>query len=335
MTYKARKLNIIKKVYYYYLPLFIKYPLDNLNQYIRRIRKSYFTKPLFSGFPINIEIETASVCNASCIFCPYTIIRKGSSQNFMDFQVFKKVIDECASLKVKNICLTLMNEPLLDKRIGELIRYVKEECKSSRVAINTNASMLDKKMAKTILDSGLDHITFSIHGWTNNTLKKITGLDYSVIINNISNFINYSRSYRISMGICCLKTRYFTKWDYLSGRKFCKYNNLPYVPLCPANRSGNLDEKLICQLNVRRYNKKRIRRCTLEDRPLTMMSILWDGDVVSCCNDWKKENVLGNVKEGSLLKIWRGERYRDFRDKIYNQKPSGEDFICKRCSESI
>ncbi|MDD4939035.1 MAG: SPASM domain-containing protein [Candidatus Omnitrophica bacterium] len=333
--HKTRKLNIIRKVYYYYLPFFIKYPLDNLSQYIRRSWKSYHAKPFCSEFPINVEIETAGFCNASCIFCPYTVTRKNSSQNFMDLQVFKKVIDECANFKVENIYLTLMNEPLLDKRIGELIRYAKEKCKSSRVAINTNASMLDKEMASAILDSGLDHITFSIHGWTNNTLKKVSGMDYNLIINNISNFINYSRSYDVSIGICCLKTRYFTKFDYLSGQKFCKYNNLPYVLLSPANRSGNLDEKLICQLNVRRYNKKIIRRCTLEDRPFTMMSILWDGDVVSCCNDWKKENVLGNVKEESLLEIWRGEKYQDFRGKIYNQKPSGVGFICKRCSESI
>jgi MoaA/NifB/PqqE/SkfB family radical SAM enzyme len=35
-----------------------------------------------------------------------------------------------------------------------------------------------------------------------------------------------------------------------------------------------------------------------------------DGEVVSCCVDWKRVNVFGNIDKNSLYEIWNGEKLR-------------------------
>ncbi len=73
----------------------------------------------------------------------------------------------------------------------------------------------------------------------------------------------------------------------------------------------------------------------MDNRPLTSTTILSNGDVVACCMDWKKEEVLGNVYKNSLYDIWHLDGYNNFRAKLYENAESKEDFLCKRCSESI
>jgi radical SAM protein with 4Fe4S-binding SPASM domain len=41
--------------------------------------------------------------------------------------------------------------------------------------------------------------------------------------------------------------------------------------------------------------------------------IHWDGTVVSCSFDPDEIYPLGNVREGSFRKIWKGEAYRNMR----------------------
>jgi len=76
-------------------------------------------------FPENIVIETASICNAKCWFCPQpTMTRKNS---YMKFELFKKLIDEIKHNMsyVKNIALFMDGEPTLHKGLLEFIRYAK------------------------------------------------------------------------------------------------------------------------------------------------------------------------------------------------------------------
>jgi len=38
-------------------------------------------------------------------------------------------------------------------------------------------------------------------------------------------------------------------------------------------------------------------------------AITWDGYFVLCCVDWRRESVVGNIKENSITMLWRIVRY--------------------------
>jgi hypothetical protein len=71
-------------------------------------------------------------------------------------------------------------------------------------------------------------------------------------------------------------------------------------------------------------------RCWRIDRGL---HVLYNGDVVICCNDYHREVVLGNLREQSIAEVFRSERYREVRRQVLGLAESPSDFICKRCSK--
>ena len=56
-----------------------------------------------------------------------------------------------------------------------------------------------------------------------------------------------------------------------------------------------------------------------------------DGEVVPCCVDWERVNVLGNINKNSLFEIWNGERLRKLWIKHLNGN-KGKLEPCKDCT---
>ena len=61
--------------------------------------------------------------------------------------------------------------------------------------------------------------------------------------------------------------------------------------------------------------------------------IHWDGTVVPCCFDKDGRFVLGNVLQESLEQIWRGRRYRAFRDAVLRNRANIP--MCRNCTEGL
>jgi hypothetical protein len=63
------------------------------------------------------------------------------------------------------------------------------------------------------------------------------------------------------------------------------------------------------------------------------MGILWNGDLVTCCMDWRRARVLGNARADSLESLWHGALYRQFRD-LSNAGRLDELPLCRECGEN-
>jgi radical SAM protein with 4Fe4S-binding SPASM domain len=48
--------------------------------------------------------------------------------------------------------------------------------------------------------------------------------------------------------------------------------------------------------------------------PYWLVSVLWDGTVVACCQDYDGAASFGNLREQSLKEIWEGDKLRRFRE---------------------
>ena len=60
------------------------------------------------------------------------------------------------------------------------------------------------------------------------------------------------------------------------------------------------------------------------------MQVQADGDVVPCCVDWKRVNVLGNIRSERLAAIWHGNRLRALQMSHLGGEKSGLE-PCRGC----
>ena len=94
-------------------------------------------------FPVfqQVLVETRTDCNNNCPFCPHAFNKK--PLGIMIWECYTAIIDQLVSIGYNgSVALMLSNEPLLEERLEDMIKYAK--CKSQRlfIDITTNCRLL-------------------------------------------------------------------------------------------------------------------------------------------------------------------------------------------------
>ena len=122
------------------------------------------------GTPYVLFIDPASTCNFRCTFCPSgdsQLIRStGRYQGVLNFDLFRKIIDDLGEFDspLKVLRLYKDGEPLMNKRLPDMIRYAKESGRAKYVDTTTNASLLTPEKSQQLIEAGLDRINISVDG---------------------------------------------------------------------------------------------------------------------------------------------------------------------------
>src|SRR5947208_11244878 len=109
--------------------------------------------------PEIVQIESTNICNAKCVFCPRDDMHR--DQGVMSRELFKKVVDECAALGITHVRMHNYGEAFLDRYLTEKVRYAKEKG-IREVGVISNGSLITEKVARGIIEAGLDAINISV-----------------------------------------------------------------------------------------------------------------------------------------------------------------------------
>ena len=91
----------------------------------------------------NIEIETFNRCNGKCSFCPVNYKIDPRVPTKMTEDLFRKIIGELEELNYSGtLALYSNNEPFLDNRILDFMKYAREHCKKAYLFVYTNGTLL-------------------------------------------------------------------------------------------------------------------------------------------------------------------------------------------------
>jgi MoaA/NifB/PqqE/SkfB family radical SAM enzyme len=285
-------------------------------------------------FPESLMVQTTSRCNAACVFCPYPAVAKEIRHGEMSFTLFAKLMSECGRYSdVRSINLFLMNEPLMDPRIADRANFAKERNPGARICLWTNGCDLDGPLARDLIDSGLDSIGISIHAMWPATYKELTGRgDFERVLQRVTRFVEErnARRPRLRVEIRLVGVRQLLAQEEVEEAaaywRRLGVDNLDSL-LGHVNRAGNLP-------GTYQILRPKIRGCS-DKMPYRMAAIVYTGEVVLCCMDWRHEQVLGDIRQESLAGIWHSERRRQVLSHIAGSPDAPADFICKRCEESI
>jgi MoaA/NifB/PqqE/SkfB family radical SAM enzyme len=285
--------------------------------------------------PDRMYIESTNVCNLDCVMCPTGLKQVKRPKGYMDFDLFKSIVDQMAP-HVKATTLHIWGEPLMHKRIFDMIAYCRQ--KGLRAEISTNATLLDERKAQGLLDAGLGTIYLCLDGFRPETYEAIrVKADYEKTNGNILRFLE-------------LKAK--------GG-----YDN-PYVNLQIIQMEQTMDEidefvaawtlPGVDHINVKPFDSwggqvEAITQLRADDPanfvPLQRYAcpnlwyhvhIYWDGRIAMCDRDFNLNYDLGNVisPDGKVevMKNWNGPKMQSLR-KLHVEGQAHTVSPCDTCVE--
>lgn len=271
--------------------------------------------------PPLIQIEPTNYCNLNCICCP--ISRSSRKKGFMDFNLFKKIIDDASQIGMKNVLLFLHGESFLHPQIISMISYIKS--RGLYVRITTNGMLLNREIIDAILRSGVndeDVIRFSLLGYSKEVHEKImSGVKHEKVIKNIIDFLDLRKKYGLKGPI--LETFFLTIPENNHERKDfikCWSKIVEYVDSTEESKS------------FREYKRKittmpREKAC---NNLLDRIVVFWNGDVTICYHDLNGEYILGNLNKQSINEIWNSKKYKSIK-KLLKEKQFEKIPLCSNC----
>jgi hypothetical protein len=119
--------------------------------------------------PSRLYIECTAACNISCAqacCAPETGITRTRQAGMLDFEVFRKVVDEAGASLVR-VDFFNYGETFLHKRAIEMCEYIKARFPHIYLYTSTNGlAFKDHDQVRRLVHSGIDEVTFSIDGAT-------------------------------------------------------------------------------------------------------------------------------------------------------------------------
>lgn len=288
-------------------------------------------------------IQTQSFCNGRCSICPYRIVSKKLEQGRMEWELFKKIVDEAVSEPLlSSVVFELHNEPLLDERIFDWVKYTKSVGPNKFVLIISNGELVDRFDPNDIVQSNVNTLFISLNANSRETYESINnGLDYDKVMNNLSSLLA-NEATRQKTGVGFVVTEQNAHEVYQATKYWKKQGVKTKLVEELSNRGGTLDTYGKFKLKtgyrgtpfltrVRQYFANVMTQVLGCHLPFYQMLILFNGDAILCTEDWNRATVGGNVKTSSLREIWNSKKMNETR-RLLLRKRYEEIGACQKCS---
>ena len=291
-------------------------PKDAAYQEYRRKWNENPPNFVVNEYPLHIDIETTNDCNLKCPMCPRTFMK--GSVGYMDMGLYRKIIDEIGG-KVYAIKLNWRGEPTMHPHLAEMIKYAKEKG-IMEVLLNSNGTILNEKMSRNLILSGLDSVSFSFDSLDKAEYEKIrVGADYDRTIANIKEFISIRNSLgmkkpwiRLQMVNIKESQEDIDRFRDYWGGMVEQVSYLDYIKWVDKV-AGKVDikEGFVCAPLWQR------------------MVIAWDGKI-TCVGDSYLEHPIGDANNDSILSIWKGHVMSTMRE-LHKKGEYHKIDICRKC----
>ena len=291
-------------------------------------------------YPTVFNIETTNYCNMTCIMCPRTTLMQRENQ-WVDDDLFANVLDQITPHPSEDLeqfwtfiqdvygisfnqrtenafyfyvvshCVILhgYGEPLVDKNIVSRVQACTDRgipTYFSCVPANIRVDRADR-----VMSAGLNFLKFSIDSLDEQGQKRIRG-----------HRNNFQKSYETILEVLEVKEK--------KGHKTIIVPTM--ISFSQDSEADEMHEEFLDlwkDLDVFAYIKSQDNRWYFEEDddltnrshyasqyceyPWTSATVMADGSVVPCTQDYDCEMVMGNCKEEPLKEIWNGKQYQELR----------------------
>ena len=272
---------------------------------------------------VQLQIENTSVCQASCSFCPYPVVSKLRKLGNMSMVLFKKVLDEAASIDlISQVCITGLGEPLLDRFIVDRVRYAREKKPQATIDLFTNGVYLTPERFEALKGAGISSVQVSLNAVNGEQHEQVMGLvsKFDLVCANIDYAISHRNGVNVEVRAV------------ISGDDFTRSDGYDFYDRWGERGKGG-HGALICEGNWAEDNRTMRKFDPREacHRALSQVYIMWDGRVSTCCFDPTGKQVFGDLNVQTLREVYSSPDYVTFRE-VHNQNQADRYDICAKCT---
>jgi len=315
--------------------------LDRLPSPIRQLTlQGIATLPLERMRPRFMAIEPTNACNLKCPLCPVGASTMTRPRGFMDFDLYRSLVDEISS-HANQLLMNFAGEPLLHPRIGDMVAHAVGH--DLRLTLGTNGN-IDKM--EEMVEAGLPEILFAIDGTTPETYTRYrVGGDLDSALANLEKLMA-ARSRagtgtpRVILQFVVMRHNEAQIPELVEiGRRF-GVDEISLQPVC-VNDFFETDRADLLETWVPPASQIVLHPgadddAVLKPPPLCVWPlqsvVLFNGDVTMCCFDADGKHVVGNAfQPGGFKRVWESPEYRTLRKEMILQTPS----LCRQCDISL
>ena len=293
------------------------------------------------GYPHTMMIEPANYCNLQCPMCPTGKGQLGREKQKLEFDNFKKLIDEMGKYVV-HLRMFGWGEPLIHQDLFKMIRYAKD--KKMFVNIHTNAFFLNQENVKKMVESKMDELNISLDGASQETYSKYRrNGDFKKTCENIKLIDQYKKEKNTKYPITNLQFIVMKHNEHEIDQVKKLAENLGVnrlvLKVVGVDTKEEAEQYLPSQESLRGYEIEDDRLVSKVSNEGSACKMLWteatvwvDGSVVPCCYDYMNKYSFGNAFKDGFKTIWKGQKIRNFRKQFLEDK--NKIPICKMCTKT-
>jgi Radical SAM superfamily/Iron-sulfur cluster-binding domain len=276
-----------------------------------------------------VSLETCSVCNHRCGFCP--VSRDPRGRQVMEPALFESIVDQLGAFTTKDtvVFLNNYNEPTVDPLFLDRCRYLFR--KGLPVSLLTNASGLTPEVAREISSIGrfrylgvnlptLDVERYRASHGTKDLPRVVANIDAlgsleiaeerAIVVLGDCGEIHKADEAEIA-------ARYGPAgWQIKSFEVRSRAGQIPMGRVVPY--------------------KKKLRGCELMgSRPFEHLHVNANARAVLCCQDYYESWTVGDLTVQTVAEVLGGETLARLRRWAYGVEEAPENFICRRCEFAL
>ena len=275
------------------------------------------------GYPPYLLIEPVSTCNLRCPFCFQTdkSFTKKPYMGVIDFDFFKKIIDQADKLETGAITIASRGEPTMHKQYIEMLEYINQKENIFEIKTNTNGTYLTEKMCHAIFKNNVTQIVISSDHYIKKDYERLRlGSNFEKVVKNVDMLFNIRKKFYPD-SFTEIRISGIDNERNLDREKFRNF----WIKRCdhvtasfPLERWNTYENEVLPNIKDPCEN--------LWDR----MYVWFDGKVNPCDADYKSYLSYGSAKEYDLKELWNNKAISKTREQ-HTKKNRNEINPCDRC----
>ena len=250
--------------------------------------------------PVTADIFLTNYCNSKCAYCRY----RHNDGSYMPFELFKSVVNRLRKLGVLGVILTGGGEPTINPDFAAITNWLEDEC--IPYGINTNF-IVYKECSPSFLKISLD---------ASDEYEYLQGRGvnkYRQVIENIEEYCRFRLKVRnrTVLGLQCVVRSVEDIERFYSAHRELLVDYFSFRPLETGSENYTTNEldRIKRTINDLSCNDSRILfnyKWKYVNRPVvncpanwSVLSVLWDGNVVYCCH--KPDEIVGSIFDDDIL----------------------------------